>query len=127
WDKHLCAIRNTLPGLVGLTIADVIKIPVVFMPDTASYLPDKNAGTGRAATMIFPNRVNLFVRSSGAFTIGDMPFSFDPIRDVVAYRLGNIRTTCFLDSSSFYEFLGDVHCASNAVRSGPTIKEWSNP
>ncbi|MFH0938326.1 MAG: protein-arginine deiminase family protein [Planctomycetota bacterium] len=117
WDDHLRVIRNTLPELVGLTIADVIKVPVVFMPDTVN-------GTGKAATIIFPNRVNLFVRDSGVFTVGDMLLPFDPVRDVVAYRLGNISTTWFIDSSSFYEFFGDVHCASNAVRSGPTVKEW---
>jgi hypothetical protein len=118
WNDHLNAISQQLCSEVGLNAADIVQIPVVFLPD-----PNTN---GRAATLAFPDRVNLFVRGDGSFVVPDNPnAATDPLRPVVQQRLG-IQANAFVNSFGLFTRYGDVHCASNAVRSGPATKEWPN-
>jgi hypothetical protein len=119
WNDHLNAMGQQLAGEVGLNAADIVQIPVVFLPD-----PNTN---GRAATLAFPNRVNLFVRGDGLFIVPDNPnAATDPLRPVVQQRLG-VQANAFVNSFRLFTQYGDIHCASNAVRNGPATKEWSNP
>ena len=77
-----------------------------------------------AGTKLYPNRTNLFVRGSGAFVVGDFFEEGDPLKSVVAERLGNIPLNSFLNSAFYYINFGGVHCGTNAERNGPEAKEW---
>jgi hypothetical protein len=121
WSDHIKNVRQTLPAQVGMDPGAMILLPVVFLPNSA-------AG-GKAATLRFPDRVNLFVRGSGSFVVGDVGPDIqptpDPLKAEVQQRLGNIPERSFLDSSVFHENHGDIHCASHSARSGPSKKEWA--
>jgi hypothetical protein len=121
WNNHLKFVNDALPTQVAMTAANVILIPVVFLPN-----PNEN---GRASALVTGNRVNLFVRGRTQFILGDNPAEFadDPTKPVIMRRLGNIPPNFFIDSAFIYGSAGDVHCVSNAIRSGPERKEWMRP
>ena len=115
WDDHLASVENSLPAPIGMGSEDVIRIPVILIPH-----PD----SGRPGVHDFPNRANLFVREPSAFVIGDVPEPvFDPIKVLIYQRLHN-SVDDFVDSYQYYLNAGDVHCGTNAARSGPEVKEW---
>jgi len=115
----------TLATKVGLTESDYILVPVVFVPSPAH--------DGRPSAWVFPNRANLFVGASTSavkFVTGDMPDGkdptlnvLDPLRAEISTLLG-AATVSFIDSSLLTKGSGDVHCGSNAFRSGPSTLEW---
>jgi hypothetical protein len=112
---------------VGLTENDYILVPVVFVPSPA---PEHE---GRPCAWVFPNRINLFVGASTSavkFVAGDMPEGKDPqlkVRDPLRAEIEKLlgeNTVSFIDSSLLTRDGGDVHCGSNAFRSGPSTLEW---
>jgi|GEM_PF-4256434 len=118
WNDHLAPLETTLPAAVGMQENDVVRIPIVLMPIGGQDM------SGMAGTILYPNRTNLFVRGPGAFVVGDYFGEGDPIKNVVAERLGNIPLNSFLNSAFYYINVGGVHCGTNAERNGPEAKEW---
>jgi transcriptional regulator with XRE-family HTH domain len=56
---------------------------------------------------------------------GGVPAQADVLRAKVEERLGLVDSSSFLLSQIFTSNGGDIHCGTNAVRSGPVKKEWS--
>jgi protein-arginine deiminase len=113
-DAQLATLRAEL----GLTDADLVRVPFLFQP------------TSRGVTAYQPGTVNLLVLSRTAVVAPDPHGPVIDGKDLFKAHLEaalaphGITVHWVDDWNLYHRGLGNVHCATNAVRQVPDVKWW---
>jgi protein-arginine deiminase len=121
---HLTPIRQQFMTELGLTEADVIRVPSLF---------EHLGGCGVAA--LIPGMVNLIVADAGGQTNLFVPDPFfrtdlsdqgdDPFIEAFAASMPPGLNLRFVDNWNVYHLgIGEVHCGTNVKRT-PTVAWWT--
>jgi protein-arginine deiminase len=119
-QKDIDRMRDRLTSGLGITEADVIDIPAVFMP---------NPQTPHLADALVPGMVNMLVINGHCIVpkpFGPVIKGVDRFEQDVRYRLVPLGLTVhFLDCwNEYHVHLGEVHCATNALRVATPLRWW---
>lgn len=118
-QANLDAIRATMVRELGLTAADILEVPAIFIP---------NPHTPTLADALVPGMVNMLVinghcivpKPFGPVVSGVDKFEEDLSRQLVPLGL----TVSFLDCwDEYHVMLGEVHCGTNTLRT-PNRGRW---
>jgi protein-arginine deiminase len=116
--RKLDAQLATLRAELGLTDADLVRVPFLFQP------------TGRGVTAYQPGTVNLLVLSRTAVVAPDPHGPVVDGKDLFKAHLEaalaphGITVHWVDDWNLYHRGLGNVHCATNALRQVPAVKWW---
>ena len=121
-QARIDAVTQQMINGLGLSSQDVLEIPSLFEP----------YGSQSRAVGLMPNLVNSLV-------VGDRLIAADPFgpvdNGVDVFRQALVRAVKplgmqvdFVDNwYPYHQWLGEVHCGTNAVRTPPATPWWSVP
>jgi protein-arginine deiminase len=111
--------RAKLESAIGVTAADIIDVPIIYLPNDVS-LAQADALTGGMVNMLVANKHCLIPKPFGPVVGGKDLFEED-----LKTRLAPLGLTLdFIDNwFEYHVSLGEVHCGTNTLRA-PTQAKW---
>lgn len=118
-QANLDAIQATMVRELGLTTADIIEVPAIFMP---------NPQTPTLADALVPGMVNMLVLNGHCIIpkpFGPVVAGVDKFEEYVTAQLAPLGlNVSYLDCwDEYHVMLGEVHCGTNTLRT-PNRGRW---